>query len=201
MLVFNLSVISFMLSLLQLTSDSGLSHLSTSVALFMGFCLTLLGLWLFLVSQQWDEIGLSHPWPFALGSMTTFLALSQTITAFMHEYLFNFKLILESINPQDKSITNSLIPVDTATLTLFIIGGIIWFLISYIAPLGLARRCHPIIDGRRWLLAIYYCCIQIPIYWVYAKVWLIQYDSVNQKYTLGELFMLQFIQPLLWWFH
>ncbi len=191
-----------MLSLLKPTSDSGLSHLSTSVALFMSFCLTLLGLWLFLFSQQWDETGLSRPWPFVLGSMTTYLALSQTITAFMHEYLFNLKLILESIQSQNENIIHPLIPVDTGSLILFIIGSIIWFLMSYIAPLGVSERCHPIINGRRWILGFYYCCIQIPIYWVYAKVWQIQYNSnsIKQEYTLEELFMFQFAQPLLWWF-
>ena len=86
-LVFNLTIISFMFSILATKhSPGGLSQLSTSVALFMGFCLTLLGLWLLLYSQNWDELGLSRPLPFTLGAMTVYLALSQTITYLMQSY-------------------------------------------------------------------------------------------------------------------
>ena len=67
-LIFNYNIISLMFSLLEIkhSPDNGLSQLSTLVALFMGFCLTLLGLWLPLFSQNWDEVGLSRPVPFKL---------------------------------------------------------------------------------------------------------------------------------------
>lgn len=97
---FNLTIIALMLSLLKTrgaTADlSVTAHLSSSVALFVGFCLTLLGLWLLLDSQKLDAEGLSRPWPFTLGAITTYLALSQTVTAFMHEYLVGIKSVVET---------------------------------------------------------------------------------------------------------
>jgi len=51
--MFNLTVITFLFSFLASNPVAGnrVAHLSTSVALFVGFCLTLLGLWLLLSSQ------------------------------------------------------------------------------------------------------------------------------------------------------
>jgi hypothetical protein len=88
--MFNLTIIAFMTTLLGSRSAAanfvGLAHLTSFLALFVGFCLTLLGLWWLLFSQNNDAEGLSRAWPFTLGSVTTYLAASQTATAFMHEY-------------------------------------------------------------------------------------------------------------------
>ena len=64
-LVFNLTIITFMYSMLVKgdAAPGHLNHLSSSIALFTGFCLTLLGLWLLLWSQDWDAEGLSRPRP------------------------------------------------------------------------------------------------------------------------------------------
>ncbi len=119
-LVFNLSIISFMLSMLK--TSTGLEHLSTSVALFLGFCLTLLGLWLLLYSQSWDKLGLSRPWPFVLGSMTTYLALSQTVTAFMHEYLLGLKAVFKTVPSDHADYNNLLMLNETVIFLLFLMA-------------------------------------------------------------------------------
>lgn len=96
-LVFNLTVIALMLSIMaarSLSTDHSVTvHLTSSVALYIGFCLTILGIYVLLSSQNLDAQGLSRPVPFTLGSITSYLALSQTVTAFMHEYLLQFKMI------------------------------------------------------------------------------------------------------------
>jgi hypothetical protein len=55
LLVFNLTIISLMLTLLPASApgtDHGVrAHLTSYVALFTGFCLTLLGLWWLLPSR------------------------------------------------------------------------------------------------------------------------------------------------------
>ena len=105
-LVFNLTIILLVCPLLAIKHSpyNGLSQLSTSVALFMGFCLTLLGLWLLLFSQNWGEVGLSRPVPFKL---------------------------------------------------------------------------------------------QISIYWVYSRVWYLEFVPADQSVDILSLFALQFVQPLL----
>ena len=64
LLTFNLTIISVMLSMLggrgTVANQAVLAHLTSSVALFTGFYLTLLGLYWLLSSQDWDEQGLSH---------------------------------------------------------------------------------------------------------------------------------------------
>ena len=197
-LVFNLSIISFMLSMLK--SSFGISHLSTSVALFMGFCLTILGLWLFLYSQTWDRLGISRPWPFVLGSMTTYLALSQTVTAFTHEYLLGLKTIFNTVQSDAANYHDFAALNETAVLFLHIMAGMIWVLITYIAPLSvLLGGKHSVILGRRWILAVYYLVIQIPVLWIYAITWHMQYAAKDQPMNMLGIFALQFIQPLLWW--
>lgn len=102
-LVFNLTVISVMLSILATrgaTSAHAITaHLTSFVALFVGFCLTILGVFWLLTSQNWDAQGLSRPRPFILGAITTYLALSQTVTAFMHEYLLGFESAAKTVQP------------------------------------------------------------------------------------------------------
>lgn len=204
-LVFNLTIISLMFSIMvgrgPTAGHDAVSHLTSSVALFVGFCLTLLGLWLLLFSQDWDAEGLSRPWSFTLGAMTNYLALSHTVTAFMHEYLLAMKLAVEALPTVAAEGSQSLVGLDvlgdTALLALPVMGGAIWALMTYVAPLN-TILVSPIHGGRQWLLASYYCAIQLPSYWVYAGAWHLQYVPVDQPTNMLGLFAMQFVQPLLW---
>ena len=204
-LVFNLTIIAFMFSMLKASGASAdhvaAAHLTSSLALFTGFCLTLLGLLWLLTSQNLDAEGLSRPWPFTLGAITTYLALSQTITAFMHEYLLGVESAVEAARPGVAESAQSLIRLDalgdTALLILLVMGGGIWILITYVGPL-LAGLRSPVGGNRRWVFAGYYFVLQVPIYWVYARAWHLQYIPADQSTSMLGVFLLQFIQPLLW---
>ena len=204
-LVFNLTIIAFMFSILKASGASGdhvtAAHLTSSAALFMGFCLTLLGLLWLLSSQNLDAEGLSRPWPFTLGAITTYLALSQTITAFMHEYLLGVESAVEAARPGVAESAQSLIRLDalgdTALLILLVMGGGIWILITYVGPL-LAGLRSPVGGNRRWVFAGYYFVLQVPIYWVYARAWHLLYVPADQPTDMLSLFALQFLQPFLW---
>jgi hypothetical protein len=204
-LVFNLTIIAFMFSMLKAgvagADHVTTAHLTSSAALFTGFCLTLLGLLWLLASQNLDAEGLSRPWPFTLGAITTYLALSQTITAFMHEYLLGVESAVEAARPGVAESAQSLIRLDalgnTALLILLVMGGGIWILITYVGPL-LAGLRSPVGGNRRWVFAGYYFVLQVPIYWVYARAWHLQYIPADQPTSMLGVFLLQFIQPLLW---
>ena len=204
-LTFNLAIIAFMLSMIDIrvtaTEYTVMAHLTSSIALYVGFCLTLLGLWWLLFSQNIDTEGLSRPWPFTLGSMTTYLALSQTITAFMHEYLVGIKLAVAASRSGVEESDWSLVRLDAlgeAGLSLLLVtGAIIWVVITYIAPLIVGLKA-PVRDGLRWILAAYYFALQGPIYWVYARAFNLAYVPAEQPMNMLGLFMLQFIQPVLW---
>ncbi len=206
-LVFNLTIISVMLSMIggrELVAKQAVSaHLTSSVALFTGFCLTLLGLYWLLSSQDWDAQGLSRPRPFTLGAMTTFHALSQTVTAFMHEYLVWLKSAVEAARPGGAESTQGLVPLDvlgdTGLPLLLLMGSAVWVLTTYIAPLttGIKGAVH---GGRGWVFVGYYFALQVPVYWVYAEAWHLQYGAVDQPMNMPSLFALQFAQPL-FWFH
>ena len=204
-LVFNLTIIAFMFSILKASGASddhvAAAHLTSSAALFVGFCLTLLGLLWLLSSQNLDAEGLSRPWPFTLGAITTYLALSQTITAFMHEYLLGVESAVEAARPGLAESAQSLIRLDalgdTALLILLVMGGGIWILITYVGPL-LAGLRSPVGGNRRWVFAGYYFVLQVPIYWVYARAWHLHYIPADQPTSMLGVFLLQFIQPLLW---
>jgi hypothetical protein len=159
------------------------------------------GIFWLLFSQDLDAQGLSRPWPFALGSMTTYLALSQTVTAFMHEYLVGLETVVEAAHPGVAKSARGLLPLgvldQTPLLVLLVMGATIWFLMTYAAPLSTALR-SPISGGRRWVFAVYYFALQVPIYWVYANAWHLQYDPADQPMAMLSLFGLQFVQTLLW---
>ena len=201
-LVFNLTVISVMMSILKADrADGATAHLTSFVALFTSFCLTLLGIFWLLRSQDWDAQGLSRPWPFTLGAITTYLALSQTITAFMHEYLVAFESAATSSLPGIAASTRTAVLPDalgdSALLVLLIMGGGIWVLTTYVAPLAAAIKGSRQ-DGRLWVLMAYYFAIQVPIYWVYANAWHLEYAPTDHPMDKLSLFALQFAQPLLW---
>ena len=202
-LVFNLTVISVMMSILAADraggADAFAAHLTSFVALFAGFCLTILGVFWLLRSQDWDAQGLSRPVPFTMGAITTYLALSQTITAFMHEYLVAFESVASGPGGAESAPTVVLPDAlgDTALLILIVMGGGIWVLTTYVGPLSAGIR-GSLQGGRRWIFATYYLAIQVPIYWVYAKAWHLEYAPPNHPMDMLSLFALQFAQPLLW---
>ena len=204
-LVFNLTIIAFMFSIMKASvpgSEHYISvHITSSAALFSGFCLTLLGLLLLLASQNLDAEGLSRPFPFSLGAITTYLALSQTITAFMHEYLLAVESMSAASHPGAAESARSLVRLDAlgdaALLILFAMAGGVWILITYVGPLVAGFR-SPVGGDRRWVFAGYYFALQVPIYWVYARAWHLQYVPADQPADMLNLFALQFLQPLLW---
>ena len=204
-LVFNLTIIAFMFSMLKASGASAdhvaAAHLTSSLALFVGFCLTLLGLWSLLFSQNLDAEGLSHPFPFTLGSIATYIALAQTTTAFMHEYLLGVESAVEAARPGLEKSAQSLLRLDalgdTALLILLVMAGGVWILITYVGPL-LAGVKSPVGGDRRWVFAGYYFALQVPIYWVGAKAFHLQYVPADSPTNMLSLFALQFVQPLLW---
>ena len=205
-LAFNLTIISVMLSLKATSGeftrhDAVLQHLPSTVALFVGFCVTLLGLWWLLVSQNQDEQGLSRPWPFTFGAVTTYLALSQTTSAFMQEYLGGVKA---AIHAAEKSVSGSVPGLlgheslgHTAALTLLTMGAVTWFLVTYAAPLVAVVR-GPLAGRRAWVFPVYYLVIQVPVFWVYAWTWHIASLAKGAETNLVNAFALQFVQPVLW---
>ena len=204
-LVFNLTIIALMLSIMAARSTAAdhsvTAHLTSFVALYIGFCLTILGIYVLLASQNLDAQGLSRPLPFTLGSITTYLALSQTVTAFMHEYLLGFETVGETVQPGVAQSFQSLVGInslgDTGLLLLFVMGAAIWVLTTYIAPLRAGLK-SPVPKVQRWVIAGYYLALQLPIYWVHAEAWRLQYVPADQPANMLNLFALQFVQPLLW---
>lgn len=200
----NLTIISVMLTIIGGRERAGgqavSAHLTSSVALFVGFCLTILGLYWLLSSQEWDAQGLSRPRPFTLGAMTTYLALSQTVTAFMHEYLVWIKSAVEAATPRVAE-SSGLVPLnafgDTGLPLLLLMGSAIWVLTTYFAPLTMIIKGADL-GGRGWVFAAYYFALQVPICWVYAEAWHLQYAPADQPMNMPSLFALQFAQPLLW---
>jgi hypothetical protein len=76
-------------------------------------------------------------------------------------------------------------------------GGGVWALTTYAAPL-IAVLKSPVGGDRRWVFAGYYFALQVPIYWIYARAWQLQYVPADQPTDMLSLFALQFLQPLLW---
>ena len=203
---FNLMVIAFMFSNVVTVDASAdrdtIANLTSNAALFVGFCLTLLGVLWLLSSQNWDAKGLCRPFPFTMGSITAYLAVSQTVTAFMHEHLLKLKSAADAAQPGVAvSGTWSHAGFDALgripLLFLLVMGGTMWVLVTYAGPLFAGLK-SPIRRSRGWVFAGYYFALQVPIYWLYARAWKLQYVSEDQPTHMLNLFAVQFFQPLLW---
>lgn len=201
-LAFNLTVIALMLSIMNARSSVTLhydtAHFTSSVALFVGFCLTIIGILWLLYSQNIDALGMSRPWPFFLGSMTMYLALSQTVTALMHEYLLKMKSVIDNaIHTGSPTLIRLDALGEASMLVMFFMGGAIWLSVTYVAPF-FSVLSSPVPNGHQWIFAAYYFGLQIPTYWIYARAWHLVYIPPDQPVNMLKLFALQFIQPLLW---
>ena len=206
-LVFNLTIIALTRTVIAVRGTAGdpafVAHLSSWAALYVGFSLTLLGIVWFLVSQDWDPEGLSRPWPFVLGALTTYLAGAQTITAVMHEFLRGVKWAFETSRQvaTESTLASSELEAlgDIAGLVLYTLGAAIWIAITYAAPV-VAFLKSPVRRDRRWIFVAYYLANLLPIYWVYASTYYLQAARDGEPASLVSLFFLQFVQPLLWFY-
>jgi hypothetical protein len=92
----------------------------------------------------------------------------------MHEYLVGVKLgvhgAVQAISGPLAGFKGHQFLGDAALLVLVVMGGIIWFLITYVAPLLTVLK-GPLATRRAWIFAVYYLAIQVPVFWVYAEAW------------------------------
>lgn len=177
-LMFDMTLIVFLLSVEASRATPGghplAERLTISIALFSGFWLTMLSLFWLLASQRWDALGASRPAAFAFGVITSYLGIAQTITAFMHQYLGNGALLI-----------------------LLVMGGSIWVTLNYAGPVSVCLKTT-LRGGRRWALAAYCIALMVPVHWLYAKAWHVEYLATDPSASLLRLFLLQLAQPLLW---
>ena len=119
----------------------------------------------------------------------------------MHEYLLGVESAVAAARPGVAESAQSLVRLDalgdTALLILLVMGGAVWILTTYVGPLAAGLK-SPVRGDRRWVFAGYYFALQVPIYWVYARAWHLQYVPADQPTNMLSLFALQFVQPLLW---
>jgi hypothetical protein len=119
----------------------------------------------------------------------------------MHEYLLGVESAVEAARPGVAESAQSLLRLDalgdTALLILLVMAGGVWILTTYVGPLAAGFK-SPVRGGRRWVFAAYYFALQVPIHWVYARAWHLQYVPADQPTDMLSLFALQFVQPLLW---
>ena len=133
--------------------------------------------------------------------MTVYLALSQTITAFMHGYMLGVITVVKTSRLASLDSSGAFVGFDalgsTPLLLLAGMGAAVWGLITYVGPLIVLLK-SPLRGGWRWMLGGYYLALQIPIYWVYSRAWHLEYVPADQTVGLLNLFALQFVQPVLW---
>ena len=204
-LAFNLTIITLMLSGrfgdLAATPQGAIEHFPTSIALFIGFCMTFVGLIWFLLSQELDVDGLSKPMPFVLGSISAYLALSQTVTAFMHEYILRIITTMAAVYVEmatsDAFATPAEMPGTRGLIVLSIFGGTIWAWMMYVGPLLVSLRVSRDHVSLRLLLG-YYVFMQLLIAWIHARAWQVSAIGDGEQPGLFGLYLLQFIQPVLW---
>ncbi len=119
----------------------------------------------------------------------------------MHEYVHRINSAIEAVKPASAE-TGDLVPLldalgGTGPPILFLMGSAVWILTTYVGPLTVGIH-GAACGGRGWVSATYYAAVQIPIYWVYAEVWRIEYSADGESVNMLRAFAFQFAQPLLW---
>jgi hypothetical protein len=175
--------------------------LTSFVPLAVGFAMALAALLMFVVSERLDLTGHSEIWTFSIGELLTYMALAQALTGGF-QYLFtsvSVPLILEPALSGSDVATATEVRLLSRSMgfLLLMIGGGVWFLLMYAAPVVFLIR-NPLPWVRKWLLAVAYALILLTVFVPSAFAYQIHSRAAGASTTVGGFLVRQVWQPSLW---
>jgi len=131
---FNIAIVSFQIVQLYRTSgglrvpgvDYGV-HVEADMALFMALALSIIALVAFIMSSEYDEVGVCTHWSLVAGDLLMYLALAHTVAGFFQPWIAALDIFATKLPDQAAQI-------GTLRAAMAIVGGTAWFLAAYAGP-------------------------------------------------------------------
>jgi hypothetical protein len=177
---FNIAVVSFQIAQLGSASDGlrvpGLGravHPVAEIELYMALALSVFALFAFIMSCEFDEVGVCTHWSLIAGDLLMYMAMAHTLAGFLATEIN----ILQS-----------------ATIA---VGGGAWFLASYAGPLVSLVR-SPFQRRTNIALGVAYLMVLLVLCWITALT--VRVESAVSGDEPGLIFSVlrELVQPLRW---
>jgi hypothetical protein len=194
---FNIAVVSFQIAQLRSATDGlkipGLGHavhVVTDMELYMALALSVFALFAFIMSCEFDEVGVCTHWSLVAGDLLMYMAMAHTLAGFFAPLAMSIKMVAGNL--QDKATEINIL--QSATIA---VGGGAWFLAMYAGPLVSLVR-SPFQRRTNIALGIAYLLVLLVLCWITALA--VQVESTVSGDKPGLIFSVlrELVQPLRW---
>lgn len=194
---FNKAVVSFQIAQLARTPD-GLRvpeigravHVVPELQLFMALGLSFLALMIFIMSGELDNMGTCTHWSMLTGDLLMYLMLAHTLAGFFGPQATTIETAAGTL-PQKAS------EIYISRSASIIIGGIAWFLVTYVGPLvSLVRSRYHL--RSRIAIGIAYLLVLLVFCWLTATSTLVESTVSGDEPGLIFSVLRELVQPLRW---
>lgn len=175
--------------------------MSSVVPITLSFCLAILALWVFIISQPFDLVGNSNLWTFSIGELLMYSSLEQTISGTISKICFQTNARLRQfVSSSEISVTQPELiqsSVEFLNKILVFINGATWLGIAYVAPAVLIIRL-PLPWRRKWILAGGYLVLFSFLSLISGYSYHILKLAGGESVTFFGSFLKQYWQPATW---
>ena len=194
---FNIAVVSFQIAQLGSASDGlrvpGLGravHPVAEIELYMALALSVFALFAFIMSCEFDEVGVCTHWSLIAGDLLMYMAMAHTLAGFFGPLATSIKMVAGNL--QDKATEINIL--QSATIA---VGGGAWFLAMYAGPLVSLVR-SPFQRRTNIGLGIAYLLVLLVLCWITALA--VRVESAVSGDGPGLIFSVlrELVQPLRW---
>jgi len=194
---FNIAIVSFQINELYKVSG-GISvpgvdhavHVGANIALFMALGLSMIALVLFIMSGTLDEVGYCTHWSLLAGDLFMYLALAHTIAGF-------FEPISGAMDNFATKLPSEVSGIYVLHIAVLIIGGLGWFLSTYIGPTVSLMR-SPFNNRINGTLGMVYVVVLLLLCWVNANSFQVGTLGNQEDSRLIIAILKEMVQPFRW---
>ena len=194
---FNIAIVSFQIAQLGRAAD-GLSvpglgrvvHVVADLQLFMALGLSLIALPAFIMSSEYDEVGICSHWSLVAGDLLMYLALAHTVAGF-------FQPLAATIETVGGELPHKALEINILESGALVVGGTAWFLATYAGPIVSLLR-SPFDRRTNITFAVAYLLALLVFSWLTAQT--VRVETAVPGDQPGMIFSMlrELVQPLRW---
>ena len=194
---FNIAIVSFQITQLYRTSGGlrvpGIDHavhVEADMALFMALALSVIALVAFIMSSEYDEVGVCTHWSLVAGDLLMYLALAHTVAGFFQPWNGALDIFAAKLPAQATQIA-------TLDAAMVIAGGTAWFLAVYAGPVVALVR-SPFQRHINIALGLAYLVLLFVLAYVNAQAVHVEAAGAGDVPGLIYSVLRELVQPFRW---
>jgi len=194
---FNIAIVSFQITQLYRTSGGlrvpGIDHavhVEADMPLFMALALSVIALVAFIMSSEYDEVGVCTHWSLVAGDLLMYLALAHTVAGFFQPWNAALDIFATKVPDQAAQIA-------ALHAAMAIAGGAAWFLAAYAGPVVALVR-SPFQRHTNIALGFGYLVLLFVLAYVNAQAVRVEASGAGEVPGLIYSVLREFVQPFRW---